>query len=59
MSYNKTSFSASLGVRWIVEKWNGLYEGQLAEIGTYMYTLSFKGAKGRLYQQKGDITLIR
>jgi gliding motility-associated-like protein len=41
------------------EKWDGKYKGQLADIGTYMYLLNFKGAKGKIFFAKGDVTLVR
>lgn len=41
------------------DKWNGSYKGQLADVGVYMYMLQFKGAKGKTFTAKGDVTLLR
>lgn len=41
------------------EKWDGRYKGELADVGVYMYMLSFKGAKGKIFTAKGDMTLLR
>lgn len=39
--------------------WDGQYLGEPAEVGTYMFVISFEGGKGRQYSGKGDLTLIR
>lgn len=41
------------------DKWDGNHRGQLAEVGTYMYQLNFKGAKDKMFIKKGDLTLLR
>jgi gliding motility-associated-like protein len=41
------------------DKWNGRYKGELADVGVYMYMLNFKGAKGKVFTKKGDVTLLR
>lgn len=42
------------------EKWDGMYKGQPAELGTYFYLVQLKGGKNsRQFQFKGDVTLIR
>lgn len=42
-----------------MEKWDGRYKGQLADVGVYMYMLQFTGAKGKKFTRKGDVTLFR
>lgn len=40
--------------------WDGSYNGQPAETGTYMYTMRFElGSKNKLVERKGDVTLVR
>jgi gliding motility-associated-like protein len=40
--------------------WNGSYKGQLADVGTYYYYLSYHtGINQAVKTEKGDITLIR
>ncbi len=40
--------------------WNGSYKGQLADVGTYNYYLSYRtGINQPAKTEKGDITLIR
>ena len=42
------------------ERWDGIYLGQLCEIGTYMYQCSFKNNNtGEKSLLTGDITLVR
>lgn len=41
------------------EKWDGNFNGQPAEVGTYFYLLQLKGPRGKDFQFKGDITVIR
>ncbi|WP_276133127.1 gliding motility-associated C-terminal domain-containing protein [Polluticoccus soli] len=41
------------------EKWNGLYKGQLAELGTYYYIVNLTGPRNKKFLVKGDITLVR
>lgn len=41
------------------EKWDGNYNGRMAEVGTYYYLLRFAGPLDKQYKFKGDITLIR
>lgn len=42
------------------EGWDGTFNGQLCDLGTYYYELSFEGGSRKIqYYQKGDITLIR
>jgi gliding motility-associated-like protein len=42
-----------------MEKWDGTFNGQPAEIGVYFYLLQLKEPRGKDFQFKGDITLIR
>jgi gliding motility-associated-like protein len=40
--------------------WNGNYmNGQLANLGVYMYRVQYTCSDNKLYEKKGDITLIR
>lgn len=40
--------------------WDGTFNGQMQDIGTYMYTIDFTvGTEGIHHYQKGDVTLIR
>lgn len=40
--------------------WDGLQNGMFCDMGTYMYTFTFKGGtQGQEHTQKGDLTLIR
>jgi len=40
--------------------WDGMYNGQPAESGNYMFTIEYeKGTKHNRYTLKGDVTLIR
>ena len=39
--------------------WDGTINGSDAPIGTYTYTVTFKGNKGDSKKQKGIISLIR
>jgi gliding motility-associated-like protein len=41
------------------QKWDGRYKGQMADVGTYMYMLRFKGPKDKVFFQKGDVSLVR
>jgi gliding motility-associated-like protein len=43
------------------EGWNGTYSnGKPADVGVYMYTLSFEGGTNKnIYKKKGDISLVR
>ncbi len=41
------------------EKWDGVYKGERAEIGTYFYLLQMTGPRDAKWQFKGDIILIR
>jgi len=40
--------------------WDGTWNGRPADVGTYMYTITAEtGTQRKLYQLKGDITLLR
>ncbi len=40
--------------------WDGLYNGRLADVGTYFYELYFTGGtRGKQYYRKDDLTLLR
>lgn len=39
--------------------WDGTYQGQPCDIGTYFYYLKFTGPRHNDFEQKGDITLFR
>lgn len=39
--------------------WDGTFQGQSAEAGTYFYTVTIETPQGTTYTQKGDVTLIR
>jgi gliding motility-associated-like protein len=39
--------------------WNGLYNGQRCEVGTYFFFLHFRGPRGNDIEKKGDLMLIR
>ncbi|MFA6058662.1 MAG: gliding motility-associated C-terminal domain-containing protein [Taibaiella sp.] len=39
--------------------WNGTFNGQLLDAGTYFYYITIKGPTGTEFEQKGDIMLIR
>lgn len=39
--------------------WDGTFNGQLMDAGTYFYYLTFKGPTGKEAEKKGDILLIR
>lgn len=40
--------------------WDGTYAGTKAELGVYMFTVSYeKGTKGKLFSRKGNVTLVR
>ncbi|MBS1773256.1 MAG: gliding motility-associated C-terminal domain-containing protein [Bacteroidetes bacterium] len=41
------------------EKWDGTFKGEPADVGTYFYMLQIKGPRGKDFNFKGDITLIR
>jgi len=42
------------------QSWNGVFSGVLQEIGTYFYTLEYKGGtKHEKHFMKGDVTLVR
>lgn len=39
--------------------WDGLQQGNKADIGTYFYLLRYKTNEGKEIQKKGDVTLLR
>jgi gliding motility-associated-like protein len=39
--------------------WNGYYKNEPADVGVYMYHLSYEGVNGRERSVKGDVTLLR
>jgi len=39
--------------------WDGLFKGEKAPAGTYVYTLQYKNQDGKKKQKKGTVTLIR
>ncbi|WP_118976220.1 gliding motility-associated C-terminal domain-containing protein [Taibaiella koreensis] len=40
--------------------WDGTWNGKPADVGTYMYAVTAEtGTQGKVYQLKGDITLLR
>lgn len=39
--------------------WDGTFNGQVQDIGTYMYSLSYRCADGKLYEKKGEVLLLR
>jgi gliding motility-associated-like protein len=41
-----------------VAGWNGIYEGKLQEIGTYVYVVSGKGVDNVNYYKQGNFTLV-
>ncbi len=41
------------------ESWDGLYKGEKAPAGVYIYTIQAEGANGALKKEKGQIKLIR
>lgn len=43
----------------IGDGWDGRYKGTQADVGTYFWLLSAEDKDGKVYQQKGDATLIR
>jgi gliding motility-associated-like protein len=44
----------------IMDGWNGKYaNGELADIGTYIYYVTLKMPSGKQIMKKGDIALIR
>ncbi|MBS1773260.1 MAG: gliding motility-associated C-terminal domain-containing protein [Bacteroidetes bacterium] len=40
-------------------KWDGIFKGEPADVGTYFYLLEMTGPRGKEFMFKGDITLIR
>ena len=41
------------------QKWDGMYKGQYADVGTYFYQLNITGPRDKKFLFKGDITLVR
>lgn len=39
--------------------WNGVYQGKNAQTGVYVYVIQFQSAKGKHYERKGTVTLLR
>ncbi len=39
--------------------WNGMYNGKVADVGTYFWVINVTAADGTKVTKKGDITLIR
>jgi gliding motility-associated-like protein len=39
--------------------WDGFYNGQYADAGTYFYYLQYKNGFGTTIEKKGDVTLLR
>lgn len=39
--------------------WDGTTNGEFVTPGTYFYTIEYTGYKGRLFQYRGEITLLR
>lgn len=39
--------------------WDGTFNGQLQDMGTYMYSMSYTCTDGTLYEKKGEVVLIR
>lgn len=39
--------------------WNGSFNGQPSDVGTYFFFLKYKGPRGDLFERKGDLALIR
>ncbi len=42
-----------------LQGWDGTFNGQLADLGTYFYHLKFDGPGNKAYFYKGDVILIR
>jgi hypothetical protein len=41
------------------KSWDGTFNGQPSDIGTYFFYIKFKGPRGDDFEQKGDIILLR
>jgi gliding motility-associated-like protein len=41
------------------KKWDGMYKGEPAEVGTYFFQLKITGPRNKEYFFKGDVALIR
>lgn len=39
--------------------WDGTFNGQVQDMGTYMYSLTYRCTDGTLYEKKGEVILIR
>jgi gliding motility-associated-like protein len=40
-------------------QWDGIYNGQPLDAGTYFYYIKYKGPTGSEFEKKGDIVLVR
>lgn len=40
-------------------KWDGTYQGQPQDMGTYFYYVKYKCQNGKVYEEKGEVTLVR
>jgi len=43
----------------INEGWNGTVDGEIAPLGSYVYTIRFVDAEGKEHRRKGTVTLIK
>lgn len=39
--------------------WDGTYNGQIVELGTYAYLISFTATNGQIITKKGNVTVVR
>lgn len=39
--------------------WDGMHKGMPCEVGTYYYTIQIETPQGEVYNQNGDVTLVR
>ena len=39
--------------------WDGVYEGEIVPLGTYVYTIRLIDADGKEHKRKGTVTVIR
>lgn len=68
-NFNPETYSMTIFNRWgikiftthdLSKGWNGTYNGNPCEVGTYYYLIEFKfNSNSKTEQRKGDVTLIR
>lgn len=40
-------------------KWDGTFQGRPQDMGTYFYYVKYKCVDGKIYEEKGEVTLVR